>query len=170
MPREVLPRGTGGGARSASRSSTVRVGRGRRSSVGSEALFKIEEGTPDVETFLSLRARAGMQPRSEEGASKGLGQEIFSVLLRLGESGDIVGMGRVIGDGGTIFVICDMLVIEQFQSKGGGTMIMNALMDYLLREAPPQSYINLMADVDGFYERWGFEPSLPNSRGMVLKT
>jgi hypothetical protein len=46
-----------------------------------------------------------------------------------------------------------MLVIEQFQSKGGGTMIMNALMDYLLREAPPQSYINLMADVDGFYER-----------------
>jgi hypothetical protein len=49
-------------------------------------------------------------------------------------------------------------------------MIMNALMDYLLREAPPQSYINLMADVDGFYERWGFESSLPNSRGMVLKT
>ena len=78
-------------------------------------------------------------------------------------------MGRVIGDGGTIFVIFDMLVIEQFQSKGGGTMIMNALMDYLLREAPPQSYINLMADVDGFYERWGFEPSLPNSRAMVLK-
>ncbi len=111
-----------------------------------------------------------MHPRSEEGASKGLGQELFSVLLKLEEPDDIVGMGRVIGDGGTIFVICDMLVIEQFQSKGGGTMIMNALMDYLLREAPPQSYINLMADVDGFYERWGFESSLPNSRGMVLKT
>ncbi len=111
-----------------------------------------------------------MQPRSEEGASKGLGQELFSVLLRLEDSDDIVGMGRVIGDGGTFFVICDMLVIDESQGKGGGTMIMNALMEYLLREAPPQSYINLMADVDGFYERWGFEPSLPNSRGMVLKT
>ena len=28
-------------------------------------------------------------------------------------------MGRVVGDGGTIFVICDMMVIESFQKKGG---------------------------------------------------
>ena len=48
-------------------------------------------------------------------------------------------------------------------------MIMDAIMDYLLKEAPSDSYINLMADVDGFYERWGFEPSLPRSRGMVLR-
>ncbi len=132
-------------------------------------MFTIEEGTPDAETFLSLRAGAGMSPRSVQGATKGLGQELFSVLLRLEESEEIVGMGRVVGDGGTIFVICDMLVIEEFQRKGGGTIIMDAIMDYLLQEAPPNSYINLMADVDGFYERWGFEPSLPRSRGMVLR-
>tara|TARA_B100001123_G_C14560531_1_gene730084 strand:- start:61 stop:465 length:405 start_codon:yes stop_codon:yes gene_type:complete len=132
-------------------------------------VFTIEEGTPDAETFLSLRAGAGMSPRSVQGATKGLGQELFSVLLRLEESEEIVGMGRVVGDGGTIFVICDMLVIEEFQRKGGGTIIMDAIMDYLLQEAPPNSYINLMADVDGFYERWGFEPSLPRSRGMVLR-
>jgi GNAT superfamily N-acetyltransferase len=132
-------------------------------------LFKVEEGIPDVGEFLSLRIRAGMRPRSLEGATKGLGQELFSVLLRLEDSNAIVGMGRVIGDGGTIFVICDMLVIEEFQGKGGGTMIMNSLMEYLHSEAPPQAYINLMADVDGFYEKWGFVPSLPNSRGMVLR-
>ena len=111
-------------------------------------MFKVEEGFPDAETFLSLRARAGMRTRSPEGATKGLGQELFSVLLRLEDSDDIVGMGRVIGDGGTIFVICDMLVIEEFQRNGGGTIIMNELMEYILREAPPKSYINLMADVD----------------------
>ncbi len=133
-------------------------------------MFKIEEGAPDPDKFLSLRAGAGMSPRSVEGARKGLGKELFSVILRLEESEEIVGMGRVIGDGGTIFVICDMLVIEEFQKKGGGTMIMDEIMDFLLREAPPNSYINLMADVDGFYERWGFEPSLPRSRGMVLRT
>ncbi len=104
-----------------------------------------------------------------KGASKGLGQELFSVVLRLEKSGEIVGMGRIVGDGGTIFVICDMMVIESFQKKGGGTMIMDAIMGYLLEEAPPNSYINLMADVDGFYEKWGFEPSLPRSRGMVLR-
>ena len=132
-------------------------------------MFNIEEGAPDPETFLRLRAAAGMRPRSVKGASKGLGQELFSVLLRLEKSGEIVGMGRIVGDGGTIFVICDMMVIESFQKKGGGTMIMDAIMGYLLEEAPPNSYINLMADVDGFYEKWGFEPSLPRSRGMVLR-
>ena len=137
--------------------------------VGSESLFKIEENSPDAETFLILRESAGMNPRSIEGARKGLGNELFSVLLRLEESDEIVGMGRVIGDGGTIFVICDMLVIEEYQGNGGGTMIMNKLMQYLLQEAPPRSYINLMADIDGFYERWGFVPSLPDSRGMVLR-
>ena len=110
-----------------------------------------------------------MSPRSGRGASKGLGQELFSVILRSEKSGEIVGMGRVVGDGGTIFVIYDMMVIKSFQKKGGGTMIMDAIMDYILKEAPPNSYINLMADVDGFYERWGFEPSLPRSRGMVLR-
>ena len=132
-------------------------------------MFNIEEGAPDPETFLRLRAAAGMRPRSVKGASKGLGQELLSVVLRLEKSGEIVGMGRIVGDGGTIFVICDMMVIESFQKKGGGTMIMDAIMGYLLEEAPPNSYINLMADVDGFYEKWGFEPSLPRSRGMVLR-
>ena len=132
-------------------------------------MFNIEEGAPDPETFLRLRAAAGMRPRSVKGASKGLGEELFSVVLRLEKSGEIVGMGRIVGDGGTIFVICDMMVIESFQKKGGGTMIMDAIMGYLLEEAPPNSYINLMADVDGFYEKWGFEPSLPRSRGMVLR-
>ena len=132
-------------------------------------MFNIEKGAPDPETFLRLRAAAGMRPRSVKGASKGLGQELFSVVLRLEKSGEIVGMGRIVGDGGTIFVICDMMVIESFQKKGGGTMIMDAIMGYLLEEAQPNSYINLMADVDGFYEKWGFEPSLPRSRGMVLR-
>ena len=63
-------------------------------------MFRVEEGVPDTETFLGLRAGAGMSPRSQEDARRGLGQELFSVLLRLEDSDDIVGMGRVIGDGG----------------------------------------------------------------------
>ena len=133
-------------------------------------MFKIKEEVPDPETFLALRLGAGMRARSKEGIEKGLGKELFSVVLRLEETLEPVGMGRVVGDGGTIFVICDMAVLENWQRKGGGTMIMEALMKFILQEAPPKSYVNLMADVDGFYERWGFVPSLPRSRGMVLNT
>ena len=133
-------------------------------------MFSIKQEVPDPETFLALRLGAGMRARSKEGIEKGLGKELFSVVLRLEENLEPVGMGRVVGDGGTIFVICDMAVIENWQRKGGGTMIMEALMEFILREAPPKSYVNLMADIDGFYERWGFVPSLPQSRGMVLNT
>ena len=48
-------------------------------------------------------------------------------------------------------------------------MIMDSLMDYITGEASGYSYINLMADVDGFYERWGFKPTSPHSRGMYLR-
>jgi len=145
------------------------VGKGRRSSVGSDSLFSIEAGVPDVDTYLQLREKAGMRGRTIEGASKGLGSELFSVILRESESGEAVGMGRVVGDGGTVFHICDMAVDEKWQGKGGGTMIMDSLMEYIVKEASPLSYINLMADVDGFYERWGFKPTIPNSRGMFLR-
>ena len=133
-------------------------------------MFTLIEEVPDPETFLALRLGAGMRARSKEGIEKGLGKELFSVVLRLEENLEPVGMGRIVGDGGTIFVICDMAVLENWQRKGGGSMIMEALMEFILREAPPKSYVNLMADIDGFYERWGFVPSLPQSRGMVLNT
>ena len=145
------------------------MGKGRRSSVGSDSLFSIEAGVPDVDTYLQLREKAGMRGRTIEGATKGLGSELFSVILRVSESGEAVGMGRVVGDGGTVFHICDMAVDEKWQGKGGGTMIMNSLMEYIVKEASPLSYINLMADVDGFYERWGFKPTIPNSRGMFVR-
>ena len=124
---------------------------------------------PDVETYLRLREGAGMRPRTFSGASKGLGSELFSVILRLEDSGEAVGMGRVVGDGGTVFHICDMAVEKRWQGRGGGSMIMDSLMEYISREATPASYINLMADIDGFYEKWGFKPTLPNSRGMFLR-
>mgnify|MGYP003311106406 CR=1 FL=1 len=145
------------------------MGKGRRSSVGSDSLFSIEAGVPDVDTYLQLREKAGMRARTIQGATKGLGSELFSVILRASESGEAVGMGRVVGDGGTVFHICDMAVDEKWQGKGGGTMIMHSLMEYILKEASPLSYINLMADVDGFYERWGFKPTAPSSRGMFLR-
>jgi len=149
--------------------SRKRVARERRNSAGSDRLFSIEVAVPDVKTYLRLREKAGMRPRTISGATKGLGSELFSVLLRHNKSNEIVGMGRVVGDGGTVFHICDMAVELEWQDQGGGTMIMDSIMEYITREASGYSYINLMADVDGFYERWGFKPTLPNSRGMYLR-
>ena len=125
---------------------------------------------PSAEEFLSLRASAGMGPRSPKGVGQGLDNELYCVVLRTNDDDELVGMGRVVGDGGTVFHICDMVVKPEWQMKGGGTMIMDALMGFIEDLGVSDAYVNLIADVEGFYEKWGFKPTLPRSKGMFLKS
>ena len=134
------------------------------------SLFEIKSGTPSAEEFLYLRNSAEMGTRSLEGVKKGLGNELYGVLLYLKDSEELVGMGRIVGDGGTVFHICDMVVKPEWQKKGAGTMIMNQLMNYIEELGFSDAYVNLIADVNGFYEKWGFKPTHPRSKGMYLKT
>ena len=131
-------------------------------------MFQIEVETPSAEEFLRLRASADMGPRSLKGVKRGLGNELYCVVLKIND--ELVGMGRVVGDGGTVFHICDMVIKPESQKKGGGTMIMDALMNYIKGQNVPDAYVNLIADVDGFYDKWGFEPTEPRAKGMYLKT
>ena len=133
-------------------------------------IFQIEIGVPSVEEFLYLRDSVDMGTRSLEGVRKGLGNELCGILLYVKDSEELVGMGRVVGDGGTVFHICDMVVKPEWQKKGGGTMIMDGLMDFIEGLDISNAYVNLIADVDGFYEKWGFKPTHPRSKGMFLKS
>lgn len=132
--------------------------------------FEIIEKVPTPKEYMHLRKAANMTPRELEGAKKGLGNELFSVVLIDKRKRKTIGMGRVIGDGGTVFQICDMTVVSEWQNQGGGTMIMNALMSFIEKQNVDRAYINLIADVDNFYEKWGFKPTEPESKGMYLRT
>ena len=43
--------------------------------------FKIIEKVPSPETYMYLREASEMPPRTIEGAKKGLGNELYSVLV-----------------------------------------------------------------------------------------
>ncbi len=81
-----------------------------------------------------------------------------------------VGMARIVGDGGTAFLIVDVAVEPPHQGQGIGSAMVDALMRWLSEHAAPGGYVYLFADVDGFYERWGFEESAPASKGMWVRT
>ncbi|MNI32668.1 Acetyltransferase (GNAT) family protein [compost metagenome] len=68
--------------------------------------------------------------------------------------------------------IVDIAVRPDFQGRGLGKMIMKELIDYLDREAPPKTYVSLMADVpaDQLYLKFGFQYTAPRSQGMYLVT
>lgn len=138
-------------------------------------MYELREETPSVETYRRLRAAAGMTERSREAAERGLPNSQFAVVVaHRGESGSetdesVIGMARVVGDGGTVYHVCDMAVHPDHQRQGLGSRLMDAVMEWLEETAPPTAYVNLMADVDGFYERWGFEPTAPASKGMYYR-
>ncbi|WP_417582013.1 GNAT family N-acetyltransferase [Pelagibacterium sp.] len=129
--------------------------------------YTIIARTPDIETFAHLRALAGLSPRSREGMEKGLPNTLYAVLIVLGDHP--IGMGRIIGDGGTAYQIVDIAVDPAHQGKGLGKAIMAALADWLEREAPEDAYVSLIADGDArhLYGKFGFEPVMPASIGMA---
>lgn len=130
--------------------------------------YEIREEVPDPETFVALRDAAGMASRSLEAAERGLPNTLYGAIAVETGSGETVGMARVVGDGGAVFHICDMAVHPDHQRQRLGTRLMDAVMAYLDEHAPETAYINLLADVDGFYETWGFEPTAPATKGMWL--
>lgn len=132
-------------------------------------LYRLVPDVPSVEDYLRLRVDAGLSPKSREGASVGLPNSWFGVTLMF--EGRAIGMGRIIGDGGTAFQIVDIAIEPAHQRKGLGKRIMAALMDRLATEAPEGAYVSLIADGDArhLYAQYGFEPVMPASIGMARR-
>ena len=131
--------------------------------------YEVREELPTPEQFVALREAADMAPRSLEGVERGLPNSVYGVTVVEGESGEAVGMARIVGDGATVFHICDMAVHPDHQRQGLGSRLMDAIMEYVDEYAPESAYVNLMADIDGFYEQWGFEETRPVSKGMFYR-
>ncbi len=64
--------------------------------------------TPTPEEHQRLRVIAGMPKRSDSGTVKGLANTLYGVCLY--KDDHMVGMGRVVGDGGMVFHLVDIVV------------------------------------------------------------
>lgn len=142
---------------------------GRGGLAMSRPAYRIVEETPAVEEYRALRVAAGLSPKTAEAAARGLPNSLFAVCARQGDR--LIGMGRVVGDGGCNFEIVDIAVHPDLQRQGVGSAIMEALMAYLHAHAPPSAYVSLIADegAPALYRRFGFEPTAPASVGMALR-
>lgn len=130
---------------------------------------KIIREAPGVSDYLKLRDLAGMSPRSEEGAAIGLANSLFAVSLH--DEKGLAGMGRIIGDGGCVMQVVDIVVRPDLQGRGLGKTIMGEIMGFLERHAPPLTYVSLIADVpaDKLYRQFGFEYAAPGGHGMFWR-
>lgn len=134
------------------------------------AEYKLVERCPTVEEFFWLREAVGWKNIAPEAAERGLRNSLFGVCLYYGE--DLIGCGRVLGDGGIVFYIADIIVSPVHQSQGQGKMIMEAIMNYIKLNAVPGAFVGLMAakGAEGFYTKLGFitRPSDKYGPGMCM--
>jgi len=131
--------------------------------------FRLVEEVPAEDEYRALRVAAGLSPKSPEAASLGLPNSLFSVCVR--DDAQLIGMGRIVGDGGCNFEVVDIAVHPDWQRRGIGYQIMQSLISYLNDNAPPSAYVSLIADGDAaqLYQKFGFEFTSPISVGMALR-
>lgn len=106
--------------------------------------------------FRGLRHAAGLGVVGEDATRIALQKTLHGVWLWEGD--ELVGMARLIGDGGTFAQVTDVAVHPRLQRQGWGHRIMTRLMRWADETLPRGCYISLIADsgAERLYERHGF--------------
>lgn len=139
--------------------------------------YTLHSGYPSVAEYLHLRSTAGLSMKTpSQAAAVPTGSWYGCYITFDVTNGDpqLIGMGRVIGDGGWYFHIADMAVHPEHQRKGLGDVILKALLQRISQGAPSDGkpYISLFADEAGLklYDKNGFKDAAPDQLGMVFKS
>ena len=110
------------------------------------------------QTYTLLRSSVGWNNLSEEQVAKSLDNSIYTVTVV--ENNEPVAMGRLVGDG-IYFLIVDVIVKPEFQRRGIGGKIIDALLAYVENATPVggRSSVQLIAEKgkEGFYLKKGFK-------------
>lgn len=124
-----------------------------------------------TDEYNSLRRSVGWKVLDGEQARKGLDNSMLVIVAR--RDGQAIGSARVIGDGGYMYLIADVMVRPDCQGLGVGKAMLVRINEWLedLGKDGRCVMANLMATKgnEGFYEKLGFI-SRPNDEmgpGMV---
>lgn len=133
--------------------------------------YELIDSPPPLADYLRLRAESGLTPKRPDQARPALENSWAWCHVVQAATGAVVGMGRVIGDGGWYFHLADMATDPDHQRRGIGRAIIDHLLTVIEQKAPADPYVTLMADRPGvrLYESVGFVPSAPTTIGMVRR-
>lgn len=124
-----------------------------------------------TDEYNSLRRSVGWKALDVEQARRGLDNSMLVIVAR--RDGQAIGSARVIGDGGYMYLIADVMVRPDCQGLGVGKAMLVRINEWLedLGKDGRCVMANLMATKgnEGFYEKLGFisRPNDEMGSGMV---
>lgn len=134
-------------------------------------MMVFDENNLTVEQYLYLRQLVRWKPLSTEQAQRALDNSLYVVTAY--HNGELVGMGRLVGDGAVICYIQDLIVVPNIQAHGIGSMLMDRLIAYAASLGIPGT--TMMLDLmcakgrESFYLKHGFvaRPTDELGPGMI---
>lgn len=129
--------------------------------------YTYEKNCPTLEEYKYLCELVGWTEHMNfEAAETSLKNSIFGVTVK--DQDQVIGMGRIVGDGAIYFYIQDLVVHPDYQKSGIGKEMMNMLTEYLNQNAPDKAFVGLFASQGKgpFYEKYDFKDYSPNMTGM----
>lgn len=123
---------------------------------------------PTVAEFAAVTASVGFKPHPEEAIALGLANSFCCVCALAAEG--VIGVGRIVGDGGLDFYICGIMVVPAYQRRGIGTRIVKALLDRVRRVPYTNALVEALPlpGLEAFYSRFGFRACRQYAPGMHL--
>ena len=93
--------------------------------------YKLLENKLKAKDFIRLKLSAGFRERSVELVEKALDNNLYDVVAVTG--GEVIGMGRLVGDGVMYWYLQEIVVLPEYQGNGIGTAIVNRLLEYITK-------------------------------------
>lgn len=130
--------------------------------------YEIIERPPTVAEHKTLWESVGWGTVNIQMTEQSIANSVYAVVAVF--EGNVVGMGRIVGDGAMYFYIQDVAVLPDHQNKGIGKLIVEQLVSYIknCKHENGSAFVALFASrgKDKFYEQFGFKDYSPEMTGM----
>ena len=134
-------------------------------------MITLVENSISTEEYLKLRAAVQWRELSENQAIQVINNSLFFVKA-VDDCGNVVGMGRIVGDGAVVCYIQDLIVLPDMQGKNIGSLLIKRLIAFVneLREENTTLMLCLMCAKgrEKFYEKHGFIARPNDMLGLTL--
>lgn len=123
---------------------------------------------PTAEEFCQLRALVAWGNTDLAIATLAIENSLFHVTAYI--NSELVGMGRIVGDGAMFFYVQDLVILPSYQGKGLGKLLMAEIESYLVNNAPKGSTIGLFSaqGKEAFYTQFGYSKRTGDPLGLGM--